>query len=131
MSGNSNGFGSSVTRYLRIGEPFERPAAPTVMALREMGETGGLVARYLKIERYERPSAAPARPKAEKRPAAKPAAPAKVEESHRPARHKPKPVPVVRERKTTAMVQCPDCDAMVSPTWGQCPNCALLLDIAA
>ena len=31
MSGNSNGFGGSVARYLRMGETFESPAAPTAV----------------------------------------------------------------------------------------------------
>ena len=122
---------SSIARYLRIGETFERPAAPSQIAPGEMGETGGAVARYLKIERYERPvvKARPAPKQA--RPASKPKA---RKERHLRVHHSAKaqrPEPHRPAAKKAAMVQCPDCDAMVSPSWGQCPNCALLLDFAA
>ena len=149
MSGNSNGFGGSVARYLRMGETFESPAAPTAVAPGEMGEAGGAVARYLKVERHERPVARQ-RPAAEKRPVAKkrsvakkrPAAKKRSVAKKRPAAKKqrrlhvhheaPQPRPAaVKKLSLPVMVQCPDCDAKVARGWIQCPNCALLLDTAA
>jgi hypothetical protein len=45
----------AVARYLRIGEPAPERVEPTELGPHELGETGGAVARYLKIERHERP----------------------------------------------------------------------------
>ncbi len=115
---------SSIARYLRLGETFERPAAPTEIAPGELGESGGAVARYLKLDRHERP--AKVRPVAEQR-VVKPKRAERVRhEAPKARRSQPRRGPAKPSK-----VQCPDCDAMVSPTWGQCPNCALILDIAA
>ena len=131
MSGNSNGFGNSVARYLRMGETFESPAAPTAVAPGEIGEAGGAVARYLKIERHERP-VAKQRPAAEKRPVAKKRPAAKKQRRLHVHHEAPQPRPAaVKKLSLPVMVQCPDCDAKVARGWTQCPNCALLLDTAA
>src|SRR4029077_5417157 len=122
---------NSIARYLRIGETFDRPEAPTEPAPGEMGTTGGAVARYLKIERYERPVAkqrpaakqlpdAKKRPVSRKRPAAK-----KQRRLQVHAASEPRPA-AVKKLSVPVMVQCPDCDAKVARGWTQCPNCALL-----
>src|ERR1051326_9463779 len=78
---------NSIASYLRIGETFDRPEAPTELAPGEMGTTGGAVARYRKIERHERPVA--------KKTATAPKKQSRAPKRTRPA--KQEPVAVVLE----------------------------------
>jgi hypothetical protein len=144
----------TVARYLRIGEPVPERVVPTELGPHEEGETGGAVARYLKIERHERPVVAQ---KASSRPEKKSHAP----KAHRPRVRHPRtrvaveldpadtprpeisPAPVVEPAKAApakarrakpkrpARAFCPDCEGEIEPGTDQCPHCALFLDKAA
>jgi len=135
----------AVARYLRIGEPVPEKVVPTELGPHEAGSTGGTVARYLKIERHERPAvkktaAAPKnrRPAKVRRttvaveldPADMPRPVARPEPAEVRKLEVERPAPRQRPAKTT-MIQCPDCDAKVPAGTDQCPSCALFLDKAA
>jgi len=94
----------TVARYLRIGEPVPERVVPTELGPHELGETGGAVARYLKVERPERHK----RHERHERPAAKKAEAAprpKKKQSRPPKAHRP-----VLQRRTRVAVELDPAD---------------------
>jgi len=139
----------AVARYLRLGETFVGREPGTELRTDEVGSTGGLVARYLKIEHDDRPATAVAKqrpPRKSRRPARKPRPVVVIDEGavvvgvpvkeHRFRVHHgtPKaqqPQPHEQPSKRPRLIQCPDCEAKIPAGTDQCPSCALFLDKVA
>src|SRR5689334_3263322 len=103
----------AVARYLRIGEQHESPNEFTQLRPGELGSTGGAVARYLKIERRDRPvtEKAASAPKKEQRAPKQRTPKQRAPKSRRPA----------KKRQTIAVIELDAADVMpvVAPVYAE------------